>query len=119
MQGHEGATMRAPVRTPFVGREPELDWLLERVRRAARGRPRSCLVRGEPGIGMSRLLAELGRQALAEGLHVWSLRGSPDLQTPYLALDALMRDLETRCMSGPALAEASARWAAAIAGRRK
>jgi class 3 adenylate cyclase/tetratricopeptide (TPR) repeat protein len=111
MAAHEGeASARAPARTPFVGREAELDWLLERVRQAARGRPRACLVRGEPGIGKSRLLAELGRQALAEGLHVWSLRGSPDVQTPYLALDALVQDLVARCLCGPALREASARW---------
>jgi len=101
---------RAAARTPFVGREAELDWLLERVRYAARGRPRACLVRGDAGIGKSRLLAELGRQALGEGLHLWSVRGSPELQTPYLALDPLIQDLAARCLSGPALAQASADW---------
>jgi class 3 adenylate cyclase len=97
-------------RTAFVGRETELDWLLERLHRAAQGRPRACLVRGEPGVGKSRLLAELGRHALSEGFHVWSLRGTPDVQTPYLALDALLQDLAKRCVCGPELAEASARW---------
>ncbi len=104
------AIARAPTRTPFVGREAELDWLLERVHQAARGRPRACLVRGEPGIGKSRLLAELGLHALGEGLRIWSLRGSPDLQTPYLALDPLIQELAARCLCGPALAEARARW---------
>jgi class 3 adenylate cyclase/tetratricopeptide (TPR) repeat protein len=104
------ATARAPVRTAFVGRELELDWLLERVGHASRGRPRACMVRGAAGVGKSRLLAELGRHALGAGLHVWSVSGSPDVQTPYLALDALIQDLEARCISGPALAEASARW---------
>ncbi len=111
MAVHDGeAIPRAATRTPFVGREAELDWLLERVRYAARGRPRACVVRGEPGIGKSRLLAELGRQALGQGLHVWSVRGSPDLQTPYLAFDALIQNLATHCLCGPALARASAGW---------
>src|SRR5262245_43338181 len=111
MDPHAGrVSARASARTPFVGRETELDWLLERVRQAARGRPRACLVRGEPGIGKSRLLGELGRQALGEGLHVWSLRGSPDVQTPYLALDALLKDLAATCLCGPALEEASGAW---------
>lgn len=101
---------RAAARTPFVGREAELDWLLERVRHAARGRARACLVRGEAGVGKTRLLAELGRQALGEGLHLWWLRGSPELQTPYVALDPLIQDLGARCLAGPALARASAEW---------
>ncbi len=109
-QDSEGSTMRVPPRAPFIGRETELEWLLERVQQATRGRPRACLVRGEPGIGKSRLLAELGRQTLAVGLHVWSVRGSPDLQTPYLALDALFKDLAATCFCGPALAEASEGW---------
>src|SRR5262249_7673473 len=111
-------TARAPARTPFVGREAELDWLLERVRQAARGRPRACLVRGEPGIGKSRLLAELGRQALAEGVHVWSVRGRPDLETPYPALASRIQGLASRCLCGPALAEAGARWWAHLARER-
>src|SRR5262245_9524109 len=108
--GRDSSPERSSARTPFVGRETELEWLLERVRQARRGRPRACWVRGEPGLGKSRLLAELGRQALAEGVHVWSLRGSPELQTPYLAFDALIQDLVTRCLCGPTLAEASAHW---------
>jgi class 3 adenylate cyclase len=106
----DDANARAPARTPFVGRERELEWLLERVRQASSGRPRACLVQGAAGIGKSRLLTELGRRALGEGLRVWSLRGSRDVQTPYLALDALIRDLAGRCLCGPALAEASAQW---------
>ncbi|MEN8159058.1 MAG: ATP-binding protein, partial [Myxococcota bacterium] len=108
--GHEESASRALAHTPFIGRETELEWLLERVRHASRGRPRACLVRGEPGIGKSRLLAELGRQALVEGVHVWSLRGSPFLQTPYLALDALLKDLSAVCLCGPELEEASQAW---------
>jgi class 3 adenylate cyclase len=112
MEPHErdSSSERRSARTPFVGREIELEWLLERVGQAARGRPRACIVRGEPGSGKSRLLAELGRLALARGIHLWSVRGSPEVQTPYLALDALIQSLATRCLCGPALAEASSRW---------
>jgi len=110
MQLRGEATILAPSRTPFVGRELEMERLLERTREARRGRPRVCLVRGESGIGKSRLLTELGRHALGQGLHVWSLCGSPHLQTPYLALDALLKDLSATCMCGPALSEASEVW---------
>lgn len=108
--GSEGSASQGLAQAPFVGREAELEWLLERVRHAARGRPRACLVRGEPGIGKSRLLAELGRQALVEGFQVWSLRGSPFLQTPYLALDPLLKDLAAICLCGGELEEASEAW---------
>jgi hypothetical protein len=96
--GNQDSAGRALAQTPFIGRETELEWLLDRVRHAARGRPHACLLRGKAGIGKSRLLAELGRQALVEGVPVWSLRGSPFLQTPYLALDALLKDLASVCL---------------------
>jgi class 3 adenylate cyclase/predicted ATPase len=45
--------------TPLVGREEELELLLRRWRQAADGEGRVVLLSGEPGIGKSRLLAEL------------------------------------------------------------
>src|SRR3954447_2806665 len=41
--------------TPFVGRDPELDLLLERWKRARAGEGQVVLLGGEPGIGKSRL----------------------------------------------------------------
>jgi class 3 adenylate cyclase/tetratricopeptide (TPR) repeat protein len=46
--------------TPLVGRDEELDLLLRRWRQVKGGDGRVVLVSGEPGIGKSRLTAELG-----------------------------------------------------------
>jgi serine/threonine protein kinase/tetratricopeptide (TPR) repeat protein len=59
----------APV-APFVGRERELAQLLDRYRRAAAGEGQLVLVRGESGVGKSRLIDEL-RARLASSPHRW------------------------------------------------
>src|SRR5262249_49533617 len=45
--------------TDFIGREDELDFLLERQRLAWKGEGQIVLISGEPGIGKSRLTAAL------------------------------------------------------------
>jgi class 3 adenylate cyclase/predicted ATPase len=52
--------------TPLVGREEELDLLLRRWRQAQAGEGRVVLVSGEPGIGKSRLTAELSQRIAGE-----------------------------------------------------
>src|SRR5262249_8134640 len=60
---------------PFVGRENELEVLLEVLARVAREeRPHMVSVLGEPGIGKSRLTTEFERRALAT-TNVKLLRG--------------------------------------------
>lgn len=54
-------------RGTFVGRERELGALRAHVAEAAAGRGGVVLVRGEPGIGKTRLLAELASAARAGG----------------------------------------------------
>ena len=49
-------------RTPFVGRERELQFLAERFERAQAGEGQMVLIVGEPGVGKSRLLHELRRR---------------------------------------------------------
>ena len=44
---------------PFVGRDLELDTLLAALRRAREGRGALAMVTGDPGLGKTRLLAEL------------------------------------------------------------
>ena len=53
---------------PLVGREEELELLLRRWRRVRAGEGQVVLLRGEPGIGKSRLGAAL-REALGEDQH--------------------------------------------------
>ncbi|WP_257447245.1 protein kinase domain-containing protein [Archangium lipolyticum] len=52
-------TLMAGGLTPLVGREGELRWLLEHWEGARNGRGAFVLLRGEAGIGKSRLLQEL------------------------------------------------------------
>jgi hypothetical protein len=55
---------------PFVGRESEMESLTRSFERAQRGYGSGTLVFGEPGIGKSRLTAELGRFAELQGAQV-------------------------------------------------
>jgi class 3 adenylate cyclase/tetratricopeptide (TPR) repeat protein len=68
-----GAPVRGRVRdAPLVGRAAELERLLglwEQVR--ASGRPALATIIGDPGIGKSRLLTELGHHAAGEPLVLW------------------------------------------------
>jgi len=61
-------------------------------------------------VGKSRLLSELGRQSLRDGVRVWSMRGTPFLRTPYLAIDALLTELARTCLCGSELEAASEAW---------
>lgn len=58
---------------PLIGREREFEWLREALRDVQDGRGRTVLVRGEAGIGKTRLLQELARLASMEGVgRLWS-----------------------------------------------
>ena len=54
--------VRAAGLTDFIGREDELDFLLERQRLAWKGEGQIVLISGEPGIGKSRLVAALAER---------------------------------------------------------
>ncbi len=58
-------TVREP---PFVGRDPEMETLTLELLAARRGRGGARLVRGEAGIGKSRLGSELIKFAMLEGV---------------------------------------------------
>jgi MoxR-like ATPase len=58
--------LRGSVLTPLVGRNEEIDQLLRRWSRAEAGDGQVVLVTGEPGIGKSRLCAELEQRLHTE-----------------------------------------------------
>src|SRR5215467_9404280 len=58
--------VRAAGLTDLIGRENELDFLLERQRLAWRGEGQIVLISGEPGIGKSRLVAALAERIAGE-----------------------------------------------------
>jgi class 3 adenylate cyclase/tetratricopeptide (TPR) repeat protein len=58
--------VRAAGLTELIGREGELDFLLERQRLAWKGEGQIVLISGEPGIGKSRLAAALAERIAGE-----------------------------------------------------
>src|SRR5215208_490274 len=77
---------------PLVGREAELAALLERLADAGRGEGGVALLAGEPGIGKTRLLAELAARARREG---WTVLAGQAYETegmpPYLPFIEALR----------------------------
>ncbi|MCB1916614.1 MAG: AAA family ATPase [Rhodocyclaceae bacterium] len=87
--------------TPLVGRDRELarlDALLEAVRRGGR---RLALVEGEPGIGKSRLLREIGRHARQAEVPMFALRCYEiERSTPYQSVVELISIALARAPQG-------------------
>jgi tetratricopeptide (TPR) repeat protein len=83
---------RSVAHSPLIGRERELATLCASLADAARSEPRIVLVAGEPGIGKTRLLAEVAEQARATAWttlygRAYHLAGAP----PYLPFIDLFR----------------------------
>ncbi|HKY75093.1 MAG TPA: AAA family ATPase [Acidimicrobiia bacterium] len=67
----------------FVGRDDELQRLDQLWKEASAGERRLALVAGEPGIGKTRLAAELAGMVHADGAVVLAGRCDEDLGVPY------------------------------------
>lgn len=75
-------TETTPPRSPFVGRDGELAELRAGLDSVSNGEGRVFLIGGEPGIGKTRLSAELASEACARGAKVcwgrcWESGGAP------------------------------------------
>ena len=70
-------------RVPFAGREAELAALEKAWAVAESGERTTALLAGEPGIGKSRLTAELGQRAHADGAMVLLGRCDDELGVPF------------------------------------
>ena len=80
---------------PLIGRNRELAALERALREAGEGLARCAVLSGEPGIGKSSLVAELGRRATRSGWDVYA-GGATELERDFpfgLLVDALDRHL--------------------------
>jgi len=82
---------RVPPATPFVGRERELEQLRAHWNRAAAGSGILVLVRGDAGIGKSRLVSELALIVEAEGGRVIEGTTSSPEREPYECVAEALR----------------------------
>lgn len=79
-------------RSPLVSRARELAALQQLMSITAGGQGALALLSGEPGIGKTRLLSELGATARVQGWTVLCGRASADGLAPYLAFREALRD---------------------------
>jgi class 3 adenylate cyclase/tetratricopeptide (TPR) repeat protein len=77
----------------FVGRDDQLDRLGQLWKEAATGERRAVLVAGEPGVGKTRLGAELARLVHDEGATVLGGRCDEDLGVPFQPFVEALRHL--------------------------
>jgi predicted ATPase len=85
-------------RTPFIGRQRELQLLLDHLDDAGRGEGGIVLVAGEPGIGKTRLLTELSSHAHARGTPVlWGSAYDAGGMPPYLMFHEALCDYIRGC----------------------
>jgi len=85
-------------RLPLVGRQRELATFEAYLEAAQEGRGGIMFVAGEPGIGKTRLLVEIGRLARARGWEVLSGRAyDSEGVPPYLPFVEALRDYVRRC----------------------
>ncbi len=81
----------------LVGREKQLSGLQDTWRRVLDGRPGVVMVTGEPGIGKTRLVAELCRRAHADGATVLLGRSHEESVAPYQPFVEALRQYVSAC----------------------
>jgi len=77
----------------FIGRTNEFALAMRARTRAATGGPAFVVVAGEPGIGKSRLAAEVARACAAEGDRILVGRCNEDPLAPFEAFRTALRDV--------------------------
>ena len=96
----------------FVGRDSELERLGQLWKEASAGELRIVLVAGEPGVGKTRLAAELARRVYEQGATVLAGRCDEDLGVPYQPFVEALRHFVDHA---PGLAERLGRYGGELA----
>jgi DNA-binding SARP family transcriptional activator len=81
----------------LVGREPELSTLTQLWKRARDGARQVAVIGGEPGIGKTRLAAEIAVLAKVDGARVLYGRCDEDLGVPYQPFVEALREYVETC----------------------
>ena len=109
VRGESGVRSRLEVAsrrglTPLIGREHEVQLLLDRWEQAKTGAGQVVLLSGEPGIGKSRLVHRMKEQGTAEGATQIEFRCSPFSQNTAFApvIEHLQRLLQFAREDSPA-----------------
>ena len=93
----------APSLTPFVGRERELSALKDCWDRSQAGQSQFVLLRGDPGMGKSRLAQLLQEHVEAAGAEVLRMRATPQtINSPFRPVIELIEDRVQLDQSTPA-----------------
>lgn len=93
----ECAAVRELVFPALAGRRDEMETLEQAVEDARDGRPRLVLVKGDPGVGVSRLLEETVRAAQTFRMGHVTLACAPEWTVePYGLASRILRDLSLR-----------------------
>ena len=80
---------------PFVGRDAQLEQLASTWKRALAGDPQLVFISGEPGIGKTRLAAELALAVFQDGAVVLHGRCDEGMGVPYQPfVETLRRDVD-------------------------
>lgn len=96
----------ATPKAPLVGRSAELDRLQQAWTRATTAGRQLVVVTGEPGIGKSRLAAELARHVLADGGEVLVGNAAEEPMAPYQAFIEALGQYESLAQTASRLPEA-------------
>lgn len=93
--------------SPLRGRAGELGTIRRSLRSLLGGHGHVLVVRGAPGAGITRMLAEAGRAAAAEGIPHWSdpcgSVAALDSDQPFTAVRSLGAKVEAAAARGPLL----------------
>jgi class 3 adenylate cyclase/WD40 repeat protein/RecA/RadA recombinase len=106
---------------PLAGRNADLSWLAWHWRRAGHGAGRVVVISGPPGMGKTRLAAELAGRAHAEGAAVTYLaaaRGADEIAAPEPAAGMRLLIIDDLDAAPPALGEAVVQLGGQIAAQR-